>query len=482
VSADAQQHKIEAVDVIDLLAQLNDRSLILADERSGELRYRLLETVRQYGRDLLPDDEVSASIFSRHLDYFASLAEDAEPKLKGPKQLETLAFLERELENFRVALERETSGEGNEKLMQLAADLVVFWWRMAHFLEGTEWCMRSLSTPYGQQRNVLRARVLNGAGLLHAFQADYMKSKEMFEESRAILEEVGDKQYLPEALCGIGFSCFFLDDYQTAEKLLTEAYEAAKKVDDLWYAAWSGYMRGIVWRVNGNFDAAIKSYEEAIAIFKKLGDRIAVSYPLYDIGLAQYYRGNLEPASRYLSESLDIRRSTGDLWGIAESLFGLGLVGIGQKNYKQARERLTESKALAKDIGDKTRIAICAHWLGQIALIENDVDAALSLFAESVDIYQALEDRWGLAHCFAAYASYAALGDKWDIAVQLWSASDKLRDDIGSSLPPVERAFREEHLQVARDKISVPLFDKAWNAGRQLDMQQALDMANALIA
>ena len=480
--SDSQSHKIEAADVIDLLAHLNDRSLIVLEERSEQPRYRLLETVRQYGRDLLADDQESASIFQRHLDYFADLVARNEPHLRGAKQSEALALLERESENLRVALERGTSGEGNEKVMQIAADLAVYWWRMGHFAEGTEWSLRALATTYGQQRNVLRARVLNGAGLLYGFQADCMKSKELFEEGLSILEEIGDRRYFPEAISGIGFSCFFLDDYENAERLLGEAYEIAKANNDQWYVAWSGYMRGIVWRINGNFEGAIKAYEEAIAIFRKLGDRMSTSYPLYDLGLAQYYHGNLEPAFKYLSESLDIRRSSGDVWGVSESLFGLGLVAIGQKNFAEARERLSESKSVAKEICDKTRIAICSHWLGQIALGCDDAEEALCQFAESMDIYQALEDRCGLAHCMAGYASYVAKRNNWEAAVQLWAAADKLRDDIGSPLPPVERALREEQLNDARKAMSVDVFESAWSAGRQLELQRALDIAIATIA
>ena len=472
MAADAQ--RIDPLDVFDLLAQLHDRSLVVLDEQSTEPRYRLLETVRQYGRDLLAEDKESGGIFKNHLDYFTLLSEECEPKIKGRQQVETLALLERESENIRAALERSTSGEGSENLMSLAANLAIFWWRQGHFAEGTEWCLRAAATPFGAQRTVLRARVLNAAGLLFSFQGDCAKAFELYKESHGILSEIGDRKYLAEALCGLGFAAFFLDDYAASRKYTNEAYATAKEVGDLWYTAWTGYFLGIIARVSGDFDGAIRSYQEAMAIFRKLGDRMSASYPTYDIGLAEYYRGNLGAAKIHLTESLEIRRQSNDLWGVSESLFGLGLVAVMQGEVSAARDRLEESKAVAKEVGDKTRIAICAHWLGQISLMDGDIDCAQQHLNESFEIYESLEDRWGLAHCLAAGASIAVNEQDWKTAVQLWSASDKLREDIGSPLPPVERAHREEYLKKAREQIGNDQFDASALEGREMSFEQAL--------
>lgn len=475
VVSDRGDQQIEDVEVFELLAQLCDRSLVILDQTGPELRYRLLETVRQYGRDLLVEDARSSTLYSRHLDYYVSLAEASEPKLKGRDQLPTLALLEREYENLRAALERGTSGEGSEQVMRLASNLALFWWRQGHLAEGTEWCLRATATPTGQKRSILRARVLNGAGLLTSFQGDCLTARSYFEESLEIHLELDDRTHLAETLCGLGFACFFLDDYEGAQRYGSEAYAAAVELGDAWYTAWSVYFLGIIARVQGDYDGAIRSYEEGIAIYRKLGDRIGASYPIYDIGLAEYYRGNLEAASRYLTESLAIRRETNDVWGVSESLFGLGLVAIGQKDSDRARERLLESTAIAREIGDKTRIAICAHWLGQVALVSGDVPEAIRLTGESFEIYKALEDRWGLAHCLAGYASLAARVGDWEKAVRLWSYADQLRDEIGSPLPPMERAQREEQLTAAR--AALPGFEAAFLEGRRLELQEALALA-----
>src|SRR5439155_6240486 len=84
-------------DVLDLLSQLVDKSLVLVDKGAGEPRYRLLETIRQYGRDRLIDAEEEEAVRERHRDWFLALAERAEPELIGPRQGEWLDRLEAEM-------------------------------------------------------------------------------------------------------------------------------------------------------------------------------------------------------------------------------------------------------------------------------------------------------------------------------------------------------------------------------------------------
>lgn len=476
-----QVARLAEADVFDLLTQLSDRSLVVLEEGTAH-RYRLLETVRQYARDLLAEDEQSIVFHQRHLHFYSGLAQTSAPKLKGPDQLATIALLESELENLRVALERGTSGEGSEEVLHLAADLVIFWWRQGHFLEGTEWCLRAAATNCGTQKTILRARLLNGVGLLKTFQGDCAIAKTYYQESYEILTELKDHSVLPETLCGLGFASFFLDEYAAARTHAEAALAAAKQVNDFWYIAMCGYFLGIIYRVAGDFDGAIHAYEEAIAFYRKVGDRMGASYPIYDIGLAENYRSNFGVAQKYLGESLAIRRESNDLWGVSESLFGLGLAAIGLKDYSEAREKLIESKSVARDVGDKPRIAICAHWLGQIALIEGDIDSAREFNAQCLEIYQALEDRWGLSYCLAGYASLAAKDGDTERAITLWSASDKLREDISSPLPPSERAFRDEQMAAVRKGRGEATFKRAWSEGQQIDLQKALQLTNLVLS
>ena len=99
--------RIEGVGVLDLLSRLVDKSLVLAVERSGEVRYRLLEPVSQYAREMLRESGEEPQTLMRHAEYFLALAEEAEPELGGTRQGEWLERLEAEHDNFRAALGRQ---------------------------------------------------------------------------------------------------------------------------------------------------------------------------------------------------------------------------------------------------------------------------------------------------------------------------------------------------------------------------------------
>lgn len=471
---------MEEIDVFDLLTSLTDRSLILWGEKGDQSRYRMLETVRQYGRDLLHGTTESEPIRNQHRDYFLSLSERSEPLLKGPQQMKVLASLEEEHENFRAALEWSLHGEGSDEGLRLAANLVLFWWRQGHLQEGTDWCMRASETAAGRRRTVLRSRVLNGAGLLKSFQGDSATSMNLFRESHEILVELGDKKYLSEALCGVGFAAFFMDDYDTARDYVRRSYQAAQEAKDRWYIAWTGYFLGILTRIEGDYDGAIKQYEEAIAIYRELGDRLGLSYPIYDVGLAEYYRGNLVAAKKYLEESLDIRGSTQDLWGTAESQFGLGLVSFGQGDLPAARTWLNSSMNMGKEIGDKTRVAISLHWLANLDLREGDEETARKQQSASLEIYREVEDRWGLSHCFAGFATLAAHGGDFERAIKLWGMADHLREEIGSPLPPIERAQRDREIAAARESLGDSSnFERALAEGKHMNLADAIALCAA---
>ncbi len=468
---------IEDFDVFDLLTSLTDRSLVVSEERDGASRYWLLETVRQYGRYLLMEKEESAGFRKRHLDHFLGFAQEHSARVRGPEQRQALAQLEEEHENLRVALEWGI-GDGNSLAgLQLCSALVLFWWRLGHLIEGRSWCLRAAESAAGLARTSERAQVLQGAGILTWTLGDYSGAGPYFEESLEILEEIKDRRHLSFALGGIAMVAFGMDDYVRSRAYGDKAYAVAVESADEWDIAWSGYFIGLLLRIDGDYPGAIARYQESIRIYRKLGDRISLSYPLYDVGLAAYYQGDFPTATKYLEESLQIRQDANDLWGMAESQHGLGLVALGEKDYVKARTHHEASLALAQQIGDVSRHGGSLHWLGCMDLAEGDVTGAEARHKESLALFRELGDRWGLSHCFAGYASLAAHKGDLPRAVTLWSVADALRDQIGSPLPPVERAQRNLDLAEAKERLGDDAaFDRAWEEGLQLTLEQAVEL------
>jgi non-specific serine/threonine protein kinase len=191
VEAVCASEGIEEDEVLDLLSHLVDKSLVVVQERGGEARYRLLETVRQYGHEKLLESEAAEAIRGRHANFFLTLAEEAEPKLKGAQSRLWLERLEIEFDNLRAALRWAADAGEVETLLRLAGALWWFWLRNGHLSEGRRWLEGALERVEASARTAARAKVLWGAGFLAFSQVSHPAARSRLEESAGICREIG---------------------------------------------------------------------------------------------------------------------------------------------------------------------------------------------------------------------------------------------------------------------------------------------------
>jgi hypothetical protein len=199
--------EIERNDALALLTCLVDKSLVQVEERQpAELRYRLLEPVRQYaGQRLQASGEVEA-VHRRHAVYFLSLAETAEPELHGVDQAAWFDRLARDFDNMRTALSWALDCQDAETALRLVGALREFLWVRSHISEGRGWTERVLAladAPEVADSDRVWAKALITAGQLPLFQGDYPLACERFEQSVARSRRAGDS-------CGLALSLAFL--------------------------------------------------------------------------------------------------------------------------------------------------------------------------------------------------------------------------------------------------------------------------------
>ena len=389
---------IEHRDVLDLMTSLVDKSLVVPEQQDAETRCRLLETVRQYARERLVESGGGEAVRKRHRDYYLALAEEAEPKLKGAEQTAWLQRLEEEHENLRAGLawslaEAETGGG-----LRLCGALQRFWLMRGHLSEGRQWCTRVLCKAGAEERTRERANVLNAAGLLANYQADYPAARALLEES--------------------------------------------------------------------------------LAIRRELGDRLGIAGSLHSLGTVDCDQGDYPAGRVLLEESLAIRRELGDRFGIAASLNNLGNVALYQGDCPAARALYEESLAIRRELGDRFSIAMSLGNLGNVALDRGDYPAARALHEESLAIRRELGERWGISYSLEGLAAVvASLRDSLR-AARIWGATERLRAEIGTPLPPNERSGYDRCVAAARIASGDDAaFDSAWQEGRALRLDEAIELA-----
>jgi len=230
---------IDPQQVLELLSRLVDRSLVQVEEAGAEARHRLLETIRQYGRDRLaesgrdrlgePSEETT--VRTRHLDFYVALAERAEPELEGAGLMMWLERLDLELGNLRAALDWSAQTPEADKGLRLASALWLFWIVRGDLSEGRSRFDVALSPGDGDP--LLRARALCAVGQLENYHGDVVASHAFAEEALRIARRLGDKRIIGRALGALGWAAIFLDP-PSAPALFEEAIELYRETGDAW--------------------------------------------------------------------------------------------------------------------------------------------------------------------------------------------------------------------------------------------------------
>jgi predicted ATPase/class 3 adenylate cyclase len=176
------------VEVFEGVSSLLDKSLLRQEEGpNGEPRFVMLETVHEFAREKLRQSAEAEEIRRTHAEYFLTLAEEANPQLRGPNQLQWLERLEAEHDNMRAALSWALERNEVEVALKLGGALSGFWLLRDYHSEGRRWLEEAL-TMDGRGSPGSRAMALAGAGWLAKDQGDLDRAKEACEEGLELLE------------------------------------------------------------------------------------------------------------------------------------------------------------------------------------------------------------------------------------------------------------------------------------------------------
>ena len=190
--------------------------------------------------------------------------------------------------------------------------------------------------------------------------------------------------------------------------------------------------------------------------------------------------GDYVAARELHEESLAIRRELGDRRGIASSLGNLGNVAYAQGHYPFSRALFEESLAISRDVGDRQGIGFSLGTLGNVAAAQGDNASARAFFKQSLAIRLELGDRWGIAEVLEGLSYVAFALAEPGRAIRIGGAAERLREEIGSPLPQNERPRYDRHVAAARVALGDDVaFDRAWQEGRALTLEQAIKLALA---
>ncbi|MFE3717405.1 ATP-binding protein [Streptomyces cyaneofuscatus] len=312
--------------VLDVLEELLAQSVVEREDGVTGTRYRLLESVREYGAEWLAAAGDTRRMRRRHRDWFLGLATWCELDWFSPRQAEVAARIDAELPNLRRAMECSMESPDEVHLAHhLAGSLWFYWAGCGRLSEGRYWLEHVLEepTPY----DASRLKVLWVLGYVAVLQGDAVGAISALQECREEAERSGDATATAYAVHRTGCLAIVTDDPARAEELLREALGRYRDIGELNSNVVMAQVElAMAVAFQGDLDAAADICEEVRELCEDHGERWALAYALYVLAYAALRRGLPERARRMLGECLSIGRTFDDLLATALSLELLALV------------------------------------------------------------------------------------------------------------------------------------------------------------
>ncbi len=317
---------LPADSVLDVLDELLAQSVVEREEGPAGARYRMLDTVSEYGARWLTAAGDARRLRRRHRDWFVGLATWCELDWFSPRQAEVAARIDGELPNLRRAMESSLEDPDEVHLARyLAGTLWFYWVGCGRLSEGRHWLEHVLEEP--APHDATRLKVLWVLGYVAVLQGDAVAAVAALQECREEAEHSGNATALAYAVHRTGCLAIVTDDMPRAEALLREAlgrYREAGELNSNVLMAQVELAMAVAFL--GDLDAAAAICEEVRETCEDHGERWALAYALYVLAYAALHRGRPARARRMLGECLTIGRTFNDLLGTVLSLELLALV------------------------------------------------------------------------------------------------------------------------------------------------------------
>lgn len=337
--------------LLDVVASLVDKSILIREERGTVVRYRLLETLRDYGWEKLREIGADKAFQGRHRDWYERLALRAEAEWISPRQLEWMSRLEREQPNLREALEFcLTEPVDADAGLTIAGALYPFWRCRGLLSEGRHWLDRTLAHPIGLP-SALRVKALYGGSMLAAVQGDLDTATVLTEEGRVLAEQLSDPASRALTSDAAGYLALFRGDFPRAIVCFDAALDGYRSETDVLWQVWSLLGLTLASQLLGDPMRADACHEKLLSITESHGESVYRGWSLWAAGLAKWHRGDPNSAATLLADALLLARKVDDRISSGWCMETLAWIATGEHRAERAAVLMGAAESLSRDMG-----------------------------------------------------------------------------------------------------------------------------------
>ncbi|GAB2832390.1 ATP-binding protein [Lentzea nigeriaca] len=361
-------------DVLDLVSCLVDKSIVIHENDGAVVRYRLLDTIREFGQDKLRESGQDIALARQHRDWYAVLVAQAETEWISHRQVDWFARLRRMYPNIRAALEFCLVEPGESAAaLRMAASLYPYWFGRGLLTEGRYWLNRALALRTHPSADL--ARALYAASMLAGHQSDIAAASTLVGEEQQLAEQLNDASTSAMSGLASGYLAMFQGDLDRAVVLLKAAVDAYRGTDDVLMLLEALLALALASEGLGDPARALACHEEALAITEPRGEVWYRSISLWVLGLALWQQGHPRQAVGLVQQSLRLKRPLDDLLGAAWCLEALAWIEADGPDPRRAATLL--GAAAERWHATDASPAKSPHLLGYHEICEQRTRAAL---------------------------------------------------------------------------------------------------------
>jgi len=431
---------LERSNVLDGTVALLDKSLVRQTDDRDQLRFTMLETIREYALEQLEASGEGEQLHRQHARYYEALSS------KQPAEDDDTwkRRVDRDYDNLRSALEwNQTTAGDSEAALRLTGALSWLWHNRGIRHEAIATLQRTLTHSLGVGRTAAHALARDTLANLLVLTGNYAAARIEYDQALSLWRELGDMVQYARTLERIGWLAREQGDSATAWSRMTESLAIYRELGDAHGAAGTLVsMAGTAILDEDPARAEALLVECRAEAQQEDADCEIMFWTLNHLGHAAQLRGAYDRAAQLHQESLGIYQTPGAaLWGVPLYTY---------------------------------------HCLGETALGQGRLEEAAGWLHQAMAASRALNDQACIAWCLAGLGSMAALDEEPERAARLWGAAERLRQAIGCRSAPAARATYERAVVAARAQLSEEGFAAAWEAGGALTLEQAISEALAL--
>lgn len=466
-------------EVFDLMCQLAEKSVINYDD-NGE-RYKMLETIRQYGAEKLEASGTAEILNKKYYDHYFRFSSVNYDRIRGNSQIESMNIYDAEINNINKVL----SGLMNlpDKLygLRFIYNVFVYWEYKGDFTSMTKWNDTSLkyidqlpddfksdflylsgfvnksngnykeAERYLEESLIYRLRIANKAkiaqslwlmGEIANIKGNFMKARANFERCIEIRKEIKNKTGITSVMNSLANIFIYQKNYEKARSLMLENLALLRDSNEKRPIAITLYNLALVENElagndPGEYGKLNEYLEESLLIFRELGNNMNIAYIYILYGLTEEKFGNPEKARILINDGLSLMRKANYRYGIGNALYNLAGIELNLRNYEQSKSLTRECLSIKLEFQDKRTIGSCFSRLSRIAESQSDNVKSVLLFA----------------------------------------SSQRINEDLGLILTDDEMQSNDEFYSRQRSTLGNDVFSELMEKGRTLTLEQAAEIA-----